>query len=346
MFSPGWSFVFLVLLISCSVEGSSYCMTDCDSNGQRSFTKYEALCCSPSNKGHVIRITNDNGRSAIVKCPATIPKWCFQKFSSCYDILQSSNSTAPSGYYIITLSNGSQVEVYCDMEGSHCDGEGSWTRVAFVNMSVPGSSCPPGLVQYDNIFTTSLCWINGTYQNHPGCNSAFFSTFGLNYTKVCGRVRGYQYGLPVAFDCFIDNDPGCSDLQEVRTYGVAFTYSNNPRKHIWTYASGVYEQTAWTESCPCNGRSVYAPFVSNDYYCESGTSSYNGYILYSSDTLWDGKDCPGNEANCCTSPKLPWFVKTLNEIVNDNIELVMCGNNGGPSYIGGTPIDLVELYIK
>ena len=54
------------------------------------------------------------------------------------------------------------------MEGSHCDGEGSWTRVAFVNMSVPGSSCPSGLVQYDDIFNTRLCWIN---IKNCGCNS-------------------------------------------------------------------------------------------------------------------------------------------------------------------------------
>ena len=97
-------------------------MSDCDSNGYRPFTKYEALCCSPSNKGNIIRITKDNGQSGIVICPDTIPKWCFQEFSSYYDILQSLNSP-PSGYYIITLSNGSQVEVYCDIEGSHCDGE-------------------------------------------------------------------------------------------------------------------------------------------------------------------------------------------------------------------------------
>ena len=74
------------------------------------------------------------------------------------------------------------------MEGSKCDGEGGWTRAAFVNMSEPGSSYLPGLVQYDNIFNTSLCWINnGTYFH--GCNSTLFSTYNLNYTKVCDRVR-------------------------------------------------------------------------------------------------------------------------------------------------------------
>ena len=103
--------------------------------------------------------------SGYVICPDTIPKWCPQSFNSCYDILQT-YSTAPSGYYIITLSNGSRIEEYCDMKGSHCDGEGSWTGVAFVNKSEPGSSCPPGLVQY-NISDIILCWIN---HNYIGCN--------------------------------------------------------------------------------------------------------------------------------------------------------------------------------
>ena len=49
-----------------------------------------------------------------------------------------------------------RLRVYCDKEDSHDNGEGGWTRVAFVNMSVPGSSCPPGLVQYHDIFTTSI----------------------------------------------------------------------------------------------------------------------------------------------------------------------------------------------
>ena len=341
MCSPSWLFIFLVLLISCSVEGSSYCMADCDSYGYRPFTKYEELCCSPSNKGDIIRVTKDNGQSGIVICPDTIPNWC--PFSSCYDILKTYPS-APSGYYNIILSNGSQVEVYCDMEGSHCDGEGGWTRVAFVNMSVPGSSCPSGLVQYDNIFTTSLCWINNSY---VGCNSAFFSTYGLNYTKVCGRVRGYQWRYLDGFHCYIIND-NCFN-SEIMTYGVTLTYSNNPRKHIWTYAGGTREQGTNYWNCPCNNGSEYTnyviPFVGNDYYCESARGvGQSGNIFYSNDPLWDGKECPGREAPCCASPKIPWFVKTLNEAVNDDIEMIICGQNGG--YIYGSPIDLVELYVK
>ena len=51
-------------------------------------------------------------------CPDTILIWCSR--ISWYYTLQS-NSVAPSGYYNITLSNGSHVEVYCDMEGIHGD---------------------------------------------------------------------------------------------------------------------------------------------------------------------------------------------------------------------------------
>ena len=58
-----WSFVFLILQITFSVEGSSYCMADCDSNGQRQFINYEKLCCSVPNKGKIIPIIKDSSRS-------------------------------------------------------------------------------------------------------------------------------------------------------------------------------------------------------------------------------------------------------------------------------------------
>ena len=53
---------------------------------------------------------------------------------SCQDILYCFPS-APSGYYQIRVPNGSLVQVYCDMEGTKCGGQGGWMRVAYVNMS-------------------------------------------------------------------------------------------------------------------------------------------------------------------------------------------------------------------
>ena len=32
-----------------------------------------------------------------------------------------------------------------------------------------------------------------------GCESVTYSTFGMNYSHVCGRVTGYQYATTDAF---------------------------------------------------------------------------------------------------------------------------------------------------
>ena len=158
-------------------------------------------------------------------------------------------------------------------------------------MSEPGSSCPSGLVQYDDIFDISLCWITGGTEK---CDSTFFSTYGLNYTKVCGQMRGYQYGYPIGFHRYIINGTAFDKFDpQIKTWGVTLTYGNNPRKHIWTYAGGWNEQGKESGHCPCNNGSQYVnytiSFVGNDYYCESGTSSNFGYDLFLNDPLWDGE---------------------------------------------------------
>ena len=61
---------------------------------------------------------------------------------------------------------------------------------------------------------------------------------------------------------------------------------------------------AWVSKCPCGSVGSFpAPsFVGSDYYCEAG---YQGSGLatpgefYSSDRLWDGKDCGSSETACC-----------------------------------------------
>ena len=66
--------------------------------------------------------------------------------NSCQEIFQCFPS-APSGYYQIHAPNGSLVQVYCDMEGTNCGGQGGWTRVAYVNMSQSGTTYPQGLTE-------------------------------------------------------------------------------------------------------------------------------------------------------------------------------------------------------
>ena len=102
------------------------------------------------------------------------------------------------------------------------------------------------------------------------------------------------------------------------------------------------------DDCPCNqGSNVIPPsFVGNDYYCESGLPANQGWqsILYATDLLWDGQNCLSDESPCCTIAKMPWFLKSLGKVVNDYIEMRLCGNQD--TYDEDTSVELFDVYVK
>ena len=104
-------------------------------------TVYPAKIVSSSQCGHHNPLHDEQLRQALKQIKQSPPL-----HSSCKSILDDYPS-APSGYYNINSTNGSAVQVYCDMEGTHCGGEGGWTRVAYVNMTQAGATCPQGLEQ-------------------------------------------------------------------------------------------------------------------------------------------------------------------------------------------------------
>ena len=129
--------------------------------------------------------------------------------------------------------------------------------------------------------------------------------------------------------------------------GVSITHRASPRKHIWTYAAGLFENMKDLSTCPCTGGGTSPPaFVGSDYYCESALNGppWHPPVLYSTDPLWDGQHCNGLERTCCGSPNLPWFRKKLPEPSTDELELRLCGDE--PCTNEDIPIDLVELYIQ
>ena len=331
--------ILITELITVSNGEDNYCMSDY--NSQRQPSLYEQHCCSLNNIENTFKIENGN-RYTFIICPSYLPMSCFQfNKSSCADTYKA-NPDVKSGYYNITLTNGSIVTVYCDMGGMNCDEEGGWTRVAYLNMTEPGTTCPSGLTQtgYNNL-DHHVC--GRSNPSSGGCDSTFFSTYSLNYTKVCGHARGYQYRSPDAFAI------QSSDIESYYVDGVSITYSSNPRQHIWTYAAGLTETQLISRGCPCNnGNSASPPppsFVGNDYYCESGLNDEPwSYFLYVDDPLWDGQNCDGPESTCCTNPNMPWFLKTLNEITTDDIELRVCSSQGLPDE--DTPLDIIEIYVK
>ena len=254
---------------------------------------------------------------------------------SCHDIVLCYPS-ASSGYYNLRASNGSLVRVYCDMEGTNCDNKPGWTRVAYLDMTQPGATCPEVLTTSRNVNGKDLC-----YRSDFGCDSIVYSTLGLRYSEVCGRVRGYQYLIPNAFGPYLNGIGTTIDSTYVD--GVSITYGGSPRKHIWTYAAGSWEDGGDIYNCPCYvGSTISAPyFVGNDYYCESGMDLNETCPV---DPLWDGQCCGNREGPCCSHPNMPWFVRTLSENTTESVELRVCGNGGPQSE--NTPMELIELFIR
>ena len=83
--------------------------------------------------------------------------------------------------------------------------------------------------------------------------------------------------------------------------------------------------------------------MGNDYYFDSVATSSSHSTFYANGQLWDGI-CPNMElAPCCANMNSPWFIKTLEESICDDIELRMCINEF--IQFEGTPLDLIQLYI-
>ena len=277
-----------------------------------------------------------------------ISVYCDLSFLSCSQILHV-NSSATSGYYTIQAPNGSLISVYCDMEGSNCDGKGGWMRVGYLNMSEPGATCPPGLTlhQYNNI-DHGLC--SRPVSSSGSSASVFFSTYGVIYNKVYGRMIGYQYKSPDGFPPDLGGEPLVNNpnIDNIYVDGVSITYDNNPRKHVWTLGVGWVADNANSYGCPCNTgntETTVPSFIGNNYYCESGIASgYPNSVLYANDPLWDGQQCGGLEGPCCTNSKMPWFIKTLNETTTEDIELRVMADEGTSNE--DIPLDIIELYIR
>ena len=148
--------------------------------------------------------------------------------SSCLQI-----SLYPSGYYWVTASNGSAVRVYCDMTTS-C-GDGGWMRVASLDFSNTSTSCPSGLLEcVDSGIRTC-----GIESSEAACPSVMFSTSGVEYTKVCGKILAYQVRSTDGFGNF--GVSRTSDIDGNYVDGVSLTYGDTPRNHIWTFTAAIDE---------------------------------------------------------------------------------------------------------
>ena len=68
-------------------------------------------------------------------------------------------------------------------------------RVAELNMRDTTTQCPDS----HELMTYPLRTCTTVNSNTATCSSDMFSVDGVQYSKVCGRIRVYQVGTPVLF---------------------------------------------------------------------------------------------------------------------------------------------------
>ena len=117
-----------------------------------------------------------------------------------------------------------------------CNGTG-WRRVAYLNMTDPSQQCPS--VWQEITTPHRVC---GRRSSSGGCEGLNYNTGNEQYDQVCGRIIGYQIGIPNAFAA----NGRSIDTNYVN--GISVT-RGSPRQHIWTFAAGVDEQVSGNR-CP------------------------------------------------------------------------------------------------
>ena len=245
----------------------------------------------------------------------------------------------PSGIYWVQGIDGFASQQYCDMTRICCGRIGDWMRVANLDMKDTNQQCPSGF----RLVTSPRrsCGRPGP----AGCVSTKFPVHGVEYSRVCGKIIGYQDGTPESFY----NNSGTVTIDGVYVNGVSLTHGSSPRKHIWTFAAALDEvDTTHRYVCPCTRPDLgytgtVPPFIGQDYFCETGSRNRYQYIFYSEDPLWDGQGC-GAQSTCCSFNNPPWFCKQLPQPTRDDIELRLCADQSTSNE--DTPFEVVEIYVQ
>ena len=260
---------------------------------------------------------------------AVIPK----ESGYCLTAQQRVNTIKQIRGYVNNILNEQQFEIIVTV-APEC-GDGLWYRVAYLNMTDPSQQCPPVWREYN----TSGVRACGRPVNSRGCHTALHNTNG-SYSRVCGRVIGFQFGTPDAFN------PTCTE--PLTMDGVVISHGAS-QHHIWSYIAGVTQSSSSHRrgNCPCSSRAGAEPpqpvNITGNYYCESGNpTSAVPFKLYANDPLWDGQQCEGTCCSGTNSP--PWFSVQLPSITTDMIEVGICGDEYTTNE--DTPVQLLEIYVQ
>ena len=202
-------------------------------------------------------------------------------------------------------------------------------------MSDPSAQCPQDWREVVSPIRTCR------RENQTSINSVNYSSYGIPYSKVCGRIVAYQFGTPEAFFGFSHQNQ--TTIDDAYVDGISITYGH-PRNHIWTFAAARSHIVSQC-SCTSNKEIITPNFINNDYFCERGANYVTGFI--DNNPLWDGDGCTGS-STCCEFNNPPWFCKQLPEPTTEDMEIRIIGNVHGMGILEeeDTPVQLIEIYIQ
>ncbi len=237
------------------------------------------------------------------------------------------------------VTNGISKYFECLNVPCNCGYDPSWTRVAYLDMTDPSQSCP-------NAWATINTTVRGCGRqpsSSGSCDSVFYSTHGIQYSQVCGRIKAYQYGNPEGFGT------GVSSIDTYYVHGVSLTHGRTrSRHHVWTFVNAGHETDKLFYICPCmlSNSSLWPHsvplFIENNYFCATGShNSSSG--LFMDNPLWDGEGCTGVNT-CCKFNQPPWFCRTLPEPTSDDLEVRICADYYTSEE--NTFISNIEIYVK
>ena len=124
-------------------------------------------------------------------------------------------------------------------------------------------NCPLELKQKIFHNSTTSCVVR---ENNGGCMSIFYSSLGIPYSIICGRIRAYKIGT----DGFLR----ISEINNKYLDKISITINTSTnKKHVWLFAAG---EDVCVNSQP--------DFVGNDFACDK--SRYCPFQTLCGPLLW------------------------------------------------------------
>ena len=190
--------------------------------------------CVTESQRNAVRSRVKNQLQGILK-ESIAPKLCqsgvYENIptASCADI----HRDCPSGNYWLSGDNAEPIRTYCTSNDNRCchGNDRKWMRIGYLNMSEPEASCPNGWRTINQPVRSCRRYTDSYV------NSVTYSSNGIAYSRVCGRIVAYQYGTPEAFSHYTQS-PTSYTLDSRYVDGISVTYGS-PRQHIWTLGQSL-----------------------------------------------------------------------------------------------------------